>query len=322
MYFSIIVPAYNRAHILPICLNSLINQDYPKDCFEIIIVDNNSNDNTKEVVNKFIQNNQSFAIQLIIEKRQGLVFARHTGAKAAKFETLVYTDDDASLSQNWLRAIAEVYESNSKVVAVGTKILIRWDSIPPDWVLKYEPLLGKLDYGNEIIYEKNIYINGGSFSIKKETLNSVGGFNPGQLGDWIIGDSEAGLCIKLHKKDYLIGWTPFGVMEHLQFVKKHATIKDIARRYINNGRIVPYRLYAIEGMRYFDLLKNCFQSLNRSVKELMKAILYFIQKKQDKSLEHYFNYHFYFCQTPYSLKIIFSRRFRQSLLKKDWIHSK
>jgi len=197
---SVIVPTYNRADIIVRCLDSLVTQDYHPDDFEIIVVDNNSSDNTREVVQKYIETYPGISIQYILESRQGLVYARHAGAKLAKYEILSFTDDDGILSPIWLKEVARVFSMNSEVAAVAGKILIRWDMPPPEWVILYEGLLGRLDYGEEIIIKKGLYINGGNFNIKKNVLNEVGGFNPDQIGDWLIGDGESGLCRKLHEK--------------------------------------------------------------------------------------------------------------------------
>lgn len=316
---SIIVPTYNRAHILPLCLHSLVLQDFSSELFEIIIVDNNSKDNTKEVVEEFIKNNSCFSIRYKVERRPGLVFARHTGANMAKYETLVYTDDDAILSNNWLRAILEVYELNPKVVAVGTKILILWDNNPPDWVRDHEHVLGKLDYGNEIIFKKDIYINGGSFSIRKEILKSLGGFNPDQIGDLLIGDGESGLCQKIHKRNYLIGWTPHGVMQHLQFVKKNATVSDLKRRYYNNGIGVPYRLFTIEKANREILLKHSYFTLKSLFKRYLKSIKYIILRKNFKEvLNNKMELEYLRAQLVYTFHLITSASFRNYILHTNW----
>lgn len=313
MKISVIVPTYNRANILPMCLDSLIKQEYPKSDFEIIIVDNNSKDNTKNVCEDYIKNYSNISLTYILEKRQGLVYARHTGAKKAKYEILSFTDDDGILSPVWLKEISNVFERCDKVVAVAGKISIKWDTAPPKWVIPYEPLLGKLDYGDEILIKKDLYINGGNFNIKKRVLYNVGGFNPDQIGEWLIGDGEAGLCHKLHKKGYLIGWAPKALMEHYQIVKKNATPKDIKRRYINNGRSVPYRIFAVEKKGLPTLLVNLINSSILMIKCLFMMTYFLFIEKKEYMYEAYFNYAYYSCQIPYTLKILVDPKFREMI---------
>lgn len=312
MQISVIVPTFNRAHILPMCLDSLLAQDYDKDNFEIIIVDNNSKDNTAEVVENYIKNHSDISIRYVLETRPGLVFARHTGADNAKYEILSFTDDDGILSPIWLKEIANVFKMDSKIAAVAGKITIKWNQKPPDWVIPYEHLLGKLDYGDKVLIKKGLYINGGNFNIKKEVLNRVGGFNPDQVGDWLIGDGESGLCRKLHKANCLIGWAPKALMEHYQLVEKNATVADIERRYINNGRSVPFRIFAIEGggiVELFDNLGKVFIKLEKIENKLQKA------KVSEKTYKVIFEKAYYDAQIPYTYKVLTDADFRKQIIE-------
>ena len=316
---SVIVPTYDRANILPMCLDSLVKQEYPKSDFEIIIVDNNSKDNTKKVCENYIKKYPDISLRYVLEKRQGLVYARHQGAKRAKHEILSFTDDDGILSPIWLKEIGNVFGICDKVVAVAGKISIKWDTTPPKWVIPYEPLLGKLDYGDELHIKKGLYINGGNFSIKKNVLYEVGGFNPDQIGEWLIGDGEVGLCRKLHKKDYFIGWAPNALMEHYQIVKKNATLKDIKRRHINNGRSIPYRIFAIEKKGIFTLLGNLVIASMLMVTWLSILIFFSLIGKKESTYKAYFNYAYYSCQFPYTLKIMTDSKFRRTISSNDWL---
>lgn len=85
-YFSVIVPVYNGAENIDTCLTALINQDYPKDKYEIIVVNDGSTDNTAEIVSRY-------PIRLInLNTNKGRIVARNVGAEAAKYETLVFND--------------------------------------------------------------------------------------------------------------------------------------------------------------------------------------------------------------------------------------
>ncbi|MDQ3022538.1 MAG: glycosyltransferase family 2 protein [Bacteroidota bacterium] len=88
---SIIIPTYNRSKFLGTTLESCINQTYPKEFFEIIVSDNNSTDNTKEVVELW-QKRSDVPIKYILEPRQGAHFARHT-AHDNEWRKFVVKDD-------------------------------------------------------------------------------------------------------------------------------------------------------------------------------------------------------------------------------------
>lgn len=315
---SVIVPTYNRADALSIALVSLIEQNYDPSHFEIIIVDNNSCDNTRQVVDSCISQYPLFRIRYVYEGQQGLVHARHSGAKAAQFDILSFTDDDAILSRNWLKEICRVFEMNEQVAAVAGKITIRWDETPPDWVIPYEDLLGKLDYGDEVRIEQGLWINGGNFNVKKSVLLEVGGFNPDQIGDWLIGDGETGLCRKLHNAGYLIGWAPDALMEHCQSVKKNATTRDIRRRFINNGRGIPYNIYAIQKQGWFYLFLNLFHVSGSIIRLSAIWILSILKSNQEMKYSALFNIAYCSCQFPYTFKLLFDRKFRALISKSNW----
>ena len=96
-YISVIVPVYNDAKHIGICIESLLAQTYPRDRFEIIIVDNNSTDDTRSVV-------QKYPVILLVEKDiQSSYAARNRGIDSARGEIFAFTDSDARADPHWLQ---------------------------------------------------------------------------------------------------------------------------------------------------------------------------------------------------------------------------
>ncbi|MCJ7792565.1 MAG: glycosyltransferase [Candidatus Marinimicrobia bacterium] len=96
---SIIVPVYNGEKLIKGCLDALINQDYPKDKYEIVVVNDGSVDKTAQIVKKF-------PVRLInLKKNMGKVKAREIGARAAKFSQLAFIDAGCIADKNWLAAV-------------------------------------------------------------------------------------------------------------------------------------------------------------------------------------------------------------------------
>ena len=94
MILSIIICSYNRANYIEAALDSLYHQSSNEN-FEIIIVDNNSTDNTAEVYSNWRAAHSNGNFQYITETKQGASFARNTGAAMAKGKWLCFMDDDA-----------------------------------------------------------------------------------------------------------------------------------------------------------------------------------------------------------------------------------
>jgi glycosyltransferase involved in cell wall biosynthesis len=317
MNISVIIPTFNRADLLPLCLDSLVNQNYPKTNYEIIVVDNNSNDCTKEVVDKYIAKYKTVSIKYFLERTPGAGCARNTGAINAAYDILSFTDDDGILSENWLTEISEVFKSSPDIAAVAGKIVIKWDTEPPAWIKSYEWLLGSLDYGNETKYSHELYINLGNLSIKKDILLKLGGFNADQIGEKIASNGEDELNEKLWKNNYLIGWAPKAVMEHCQFVSKNATVSDIKRRYANRGVAIPYKIFISQKQVYYLLTLNLLKRIKGIFKNLFKYNYNFLNRNHEKKLLAAFLISHDCAQFPYTFKLFFNRSYRQYLLKKD-----
>ena len=109
MFISVIIPTYNRSEMLGITIDSFIVQHYPKDQYEIIISNNNSTDNTAEVINEYLLNDLGVRIVYHFEKRQGVHYARNSAAKIAEGDILYFTDDDMIADSNLLEEIIKPF---------------------------------------------------------------------------------------------------------------------------------------------------------------------------------------------------------------------
>lgn len=152
MRFSVIIATYNRAEELVKTLESLKKLESTKP-WEVIIVDNNSADNTREVVLKAVD---SFPVPLhyLLEKEQGRSAALNAGIRAAKGEILAITDDDVRVDPLWLRNAEQALE-RLQCDYVGGKALPIWSGKIPNWMPnrggKHWGVIALLDYGPEPI---------------------------------------------------------------------------------------------------------------------------------------------------------------------------
>ena len=106
-FISVVVACHNEQKNLPVLLNSIASQNYPKDLFEVIIVDDNSNDKTMEIAAEFIGMDN---ILVISSKGKGKKQALRTGITASKGKLIITTDADCTMEKNWIRTIAAYYE--------------------------------------------------------------------------------------------------------------------------------------------------------------------------------------------------------------------
>ena len=114
---SIIVCTHNRADILEMCLNSLEKQVSGDISYEVIIIDNNSNDCTHETCKPFLQRNPNY--RYVFEPNIGLSHARNRGYKEAVGKYVAYIDDDAIAYPDWLQQMIAFIERNPEAAAFG-----------------------------------------------------------------------------------------------------------------------------------------------------------------------------------------------------------
>jgi len=114
---SVVVPVYNAESCIENCIDSLLNLNYPKRSYEIIVVNNGSIDKTDSIVQKF--DNE---ITILYEQKKGASAARNKGIKNSKGEIIAFTDADCTVDKPWLKNIVIPFEEG-KIGIVGGKNL-------------------------------------------------------------------------------------------------------------------------------------------------------------------------------------------------------
>lgn len=284
MKISVIIPTYNRSHMICDAIDSLCQQDLPADDFEVLVVDNNSKDETKSIVEQYIAKHKEHKIRYVFENRQGDYFARNRGAEEAKGKYLVFTDDDALFDTNYLSTILNLFETYPNVGVVGTRIVIKWEGgTPAKWIKPYEYLLGaaSLNSIGYVVWSTGMYVNNGSLAVKRDLYISVGGINPAQIGEYVIGDAEGGFCRKIHQLGIPMAFTDDVAMWHRQFVGKNDTIKDICRRFENNVGITK---------AYTEVIVKGRKEKHKLYPYVLRMVWYAITARRRKALRQYFLY--------------------------------
>jgi glycosyltransferase involved in cell wall biosynthesis len=118
-FFSIVIPTYNRPERLSDCVNALAALDYPRDRYEVIVVDDGSEVDLAPAV-AAVQG--TISLQLLRQENQGPAAARNRGARLAKGDFLAFTDDDCAPLPDWLRAFATQFEQTPEALVGGYSI--------------------------------------------------------------------------------------------------------------------------------------------------------------------------------------------------------
>jgi glycosyltransferase involved in cell wall biosynthesis len=209
---AIIICTYNRASILSECIEAIENQSITHNNYTLLIIDNNSKDNTYEVVSQFQKRYNN--IEYYKETNQGLSHARNRGANEAETEWLVYLDDDGLAHHNFVEEAFNCFKNYSFDCFGG--IYFPWHKYgKPQWLSS--DFGRKTPLSDQITLINEAKLDGGIFAIKKSVLTDCGMFptHLGMTGNQIAYGEETELQNKLIEKGYQLGFTPYWKMDHL-----------------------------------------------------------------------------------------------------------
>ncbi len=176
--FSIIIPARNEMNNINYCLKSLLNQQYPKQNFEVIIVDDHSIDKSTNIVNKFIEDNnaENFRLISLSEKETGKKSAIIAGVKAAKYDYIITTDADCQMNPAWIKTINDFICSTMPEMIVMPVIAMQEKSFFQKLQsLEFLSLAGTT--GATAGWGYHIMCNGANLCFTKNGFMKVGGYN-------------------------------------------------------------------------------------------------------------------------------------------------
>jgi glycosyltransferase involved in cell wall biosynthesis len=192
---SIVIPTYNRSLSLGRLLDSL------EDCrdIEIIVVDDGSSDNTKQIVEQRGNSNLIYLKQ----RNQGPAAARNRGIRAATSKIIVFTDDDCLATNNWPWPLVDKLKSVGKEYAgIGGKV----EPLVEGLISKYMTFHRILEPPESLSY-----LVTSNCAYWKSCIEEAGGFNE-SIG--FPGGEDPELSFKLREKGYMLGYEPKGVVKH------------------------------------------------------------------------------------------------------------
>ncbi len=194
IHFSIIIPAYNEGENLVNTLDSLLNQQYPKDLYEIIVVDDGSTDNTLEVARRF----EKYGVRVLTKKNGGAADAKNYGLKHARGDYIVTVDSDTTLPPDSLEKLARIFQDPTIKAVCGAarplnnngNLLEKFQYYEYDLIIFFRRVLQQADA---------IFVIPGAFAaFEKKVMVECGGYDP----DSVTEDQE--ITFKIQKKGHKI----------------------------------------------------------------------------------------------------------------------
>jgi len=183
---SVVVPTYNRQHLLARTLSSLRQQDVGPIRYEVIVVDNDSSDDTPTVVAQYRQAWPD--LHYFREPRRGVSHARNTGIGAARADIVAFTDDDVEPQRTWVASIKQALDAHPEVDCIGGRIDARWTTAPPSWLTSsfWGPLALQGPKGDSPYVDASCAsrcLMTANFACRRPALLEVHGFSPDYLRD-------------------------------------------------------------------------------------------------------------------------------------------
>jgi glycosyltransferase involved in cell wall biosynthesis len=318
-FVSIIIPTYNRANLLSLTLDSFLAQDYPQDRYEIIVADNNSTDNTREVAARYFDN-LAVPVKYIFEERQGVHFARNSAAKQASGDILYFTDDDMVADRALLHELVKVFELFPNVGCATGLILPLFQKEPPTWVRRFlwngYLSLTEKDRPEELIVSKNDLVYSCHQAIRRDAFSKAGGFNPENTAGVWVGDGETGLNLKIKSLGYKFAYTSKSIIYHI-IPNSRTTLKYLITRIGNQGFCDSYTDYR----KHRNRSKIIPSMLKRNTIGLLKTLSFTLAKiAMDKLSWHFLpaNIMYFHKRNIYDLKLYTNENFRKIAEIDDW----
>jgi glycosyltransferase involved in cell wall biosynthesis len=250
---SVLICTYNRAPLLRETLAAIHAMDAPDCCsVEIVIVDNNSTDDTVRAVAESADGAR-FPMVLIQESRQGKSFALNAGLAAASGDVLALTDDDVLPAAGWLCRIVEAFRAEDVTFVFG-KVLPRWTSTPPPEMLTppardiWGPL-ALVDYGDAPAHytsgdTKQRLPIGANLAFARHVLLSIGGWRTdlGKVNNTLISGEDHEVFLRLRRHGSYAGYYDPGLTVRHLVPAERLTRQYFRRWFFWHGKTVALML--------------------------------------------------------------------------------
>ena len=191
MEISIVIPTLNRIKDIKECIAALEKQDFPKDKYEMIVIDNGSSDGTREFLK---EQADAGKIRFLEQKKKGASAARNLGVKTSRAEFIAFTDDDCIPKEKWLSELLDSFPEDKKCAGVGGPVVTINKNNMIGRYCDYCRVWGEMTFGG-----KGLHITTMNSLYRRSALLDVGIFD-----ERIIGVEDIHLSQKMIKNRYYL----------------------------------------------------------------------------------------------------------------------
>lgn len=283
---SVVICTYNRDKFIGEALNCLARQTLPADAFEIIVVDNNSTDNTARITKDFIAAHPHLNARYVHEPNKGLSFARNRGIREANAPVITYIDDDAEAIPGFLQQIADFMHADNTIAGVGGKVIPKYsESREPEWMSKYlNGFVGLMDYGPlpKRFDHTMKYPAGCNMTYTKDILVKAGGFN-NQL---TFRSDDKYIFYQVTKLSKNIYYLP-GAMLYHNIDNDRLSFTNFKKLFLKSGNEEKIRVRSEKGT--IAVVKKFFELIFKTSAALALYFIYTLKGKEIKGRYIFFS---------------------------------
>jgi cellulose synthase/poly-beta-1,6-N-acetylglucosamine synthase-like glycosyltransferase len=253
-FVSVIVATKNEACNVRRCLDSLVNQDYPKDLLEIIISDDGSTDNTLSILDEY---NNKFSFVSYLKNgnyKSGKKQALARAIEKSKGEILLFTDADCAPQEKWIRLMNSYFDSKIGVVVGFSPLVDPTNSLLGN-IIQLDSLAAGIVAAGSIGLNKAVTCTGRNLAYRREVFNQLNGYE--KIMNRISGDDDLFLQMVKYETNWEIRYST-----EIQTVVPSFQTKSFTeffrqkRRHLSAGK--SYNLKVQIGYFLFHLANLCF----------------------------------------------------------------
>lgn len=221
--FSIVIATYNRPRQLEFCLEAICKLIYPKENYEVVVVDDGSKVSLENLIKKFADR---LNIVLLRKSNNGPAGARNAGVAIAKGKYIAFTDDDCKVDEYWLSHLAAELDSDKDLVIGGKTENLLVDNI---YSTASQLLVDYMYQYHEKCQRKTKFFTGNNIALSKKLFEKVGGFD--EEAFYLMVGEDRNFCERLAEAGAKLKYLDTAKIYHFHYLN----LKSFIRQHFNYG---------------------------------------------------------------------------------------
>ena len=263
MDVSVIIGTYNRCDILLASLRHIVTMDVPDDItWELLVVDNNSSDMTRELVHN-LKTESGADINYLFEKRQGLSYARNRGIEESHGRIIAFLDDDCIVDPGWLSCLVHEFRSDPVLSGIGGRVELFDERDKP--VTLMTSMERRLFSSGQLFS----FMHGCNMAFDRNVFQKIGGFDV-RLGPGtkIAAAEDADLIYRVYKSGFRMLYCPDLCVYHNHGRRLDSQVASLLKGY-TRGRGAFYFKHIVKGDA--GVLKIAYWQLSALINTVIRS---------------------------------------------------